>query len=270
MGCGPGHILESGVFGRLAALGHEVKVHAVDPTTQFRAEVATSFSIMAGIADEVRAARAESQFPLVLAGNCNTSVGTVSGLSPDKAGVVWFDGHADLATPQTTTTGFVDGMGLAILTGRCWEQLTQTIPGFTAIDSKHVILAGSSDIEPHEWDVLKTSDIAYLSDQILQGPHGERQLREALDRLKGDVKGVHLHVDLDVHDPNIARANHFRPPGGLSPTRLREMVSLVVGHVPVLAASITAYDPEVDRDGATLRSCMDIIETIVVHNRAHG
>jgi arginase len=214
----------------------------------------------------VRSAVADAQFPIVLAGNCNTTVGAVSGLSAQRAGVLWFDGHADLETPETTTSGFVDGMGLAILTGHCWQRLAENVPGFAAVPARHVILAGASDIESHEYALLEKSGIGYLSDAVLNGPDGEHRLGDALDRLRERVDGIHLHIDLDVHDPRIARANHFRPPGGLSPDRLHRMVGLVVRRIPVLAASITAYDPEVDPEGVTLRSCLDLLDTIAAQD----
>lgn len=267
MGRGPGRILDAGVVQRLRALGHEVEVRCMTPKVPFPAEVETAFAVMVRVAEEVRDACAGAEFPLVLAGNCNTTVGTVSGLMPRRVGCVWFDGHADFETPETTASGFIDGMGLAILTGHCWKQLANDIPGFAAIPGRDVILAGSSDVEPHEHDLLEQAGVPYLSDSALKGPHGGRQLREALDRLGHGVEGIHLHIDLDVHDPKIAQANHFRPPGGLTPERLHEMIELVVSRIPVLAAAITAYDPEVDPDGITLKSCLTLVETIAARVR---
>ena len=102
--------MRNGAVGRLEALGHEVTVGIVDPKPELPAEVATSFAVMRGIGDEVRNALAANAFPLVLAGNCNTSVGIVSGLGPRRIGVVWFDAHADFHTPESLNrTGFAGG-----------------------------------------------------------------------------------------------------------------------------------------------------------------
>jgi len=263
MGRGPGRILEAGAVARLQALGHEVEVRSVDPRPPFPAEVETAFAVMSGVAEEVRSALAEARFPIVLAGNCNTTVGAVSGLGPCRAGVVWFDGHADFETPETTTSGFIDGMGLAILTGQCWQGLARTIPGFAPVPGSDVILAGSSDVEPHERERIDASGVTYLSDRALNGGDGGSRLEAALDRMSERVEGIHLHIDLDVHDPKVARANHFRPPGGLTPARLRELTGRIVARVPVLSAAITAYDPEVDPAGVTLASCLTLLETLV-------
>lgn len=262
MGRGPGRILEGGAVQRLERLGFDVEVARVDPGPAFAAEVSTAFRLMAGVAEEVRDAIANDRFPLVLAGNCNTTVGTVSGLAPSRPGVVWFDGHADLATPETTTSGFVDGMGLAILTGHCWRAMAARVPEFSAVPGEHVVLAGSSDIEESEMSLLRQAGITYVSDNVLNGPNGERALGGALLRVAGCVDGIHLHIDLDVHDARHARANHFRPPGGLAPKRLRQMIELVVRNAPVLSTAITAYDPDVDPSGVTLDSCLNLMTVI--------
>lgn len=266
-GRGPGRILDAGAVARLQALGHAVHVVNIDPKPTFPAEVSTAFAVMAGVAEEVRRALAGGELPIVLAGNCNTTVGVVSGLSPRQAGVVWFDGHADFETPETTTSGFVDGMGLAILTGRCWQSLAASIPGFAPLPERNVILAGASDIDASERESLQNSEIVYLSDTVLAAPGKSGPLLSALADLAKRVSGIHLHIDLDVHDPRLARANHYCPPGGLTPERLGEVIREIVETVPVLSAAITAYDPDVDPQGITLESSLSLLETIASGGR---
>ncbi len=262
MGQGPGCFPTHGVAERLNALGHDVATTSIDVRSEFPAEVATAFEVMRLVADEVRHAVARREFPVILAGNCNTSVGTVSGLSPHRTGVVWFDGHADFETPESSSSGFIDGMGLAILTGHCWRTIAQSINGYRPVPEKHVILVGASDIDPLERSRLGQSQITYLSDEVLNSDDGDRMLGTALDQIGIEVDGIYLHVDLDVHDPRIARANHFRPPGGLTPQRLREAIRTTRNHSNILAASVNAYDPSVDPAGVTLESGLAIIETI--------
>ena len=163
MGRGPGRFLKEGAIERLEALGHQVSLSTVDPRPSFPAEVETSFELMRLLADEVRSASESGAFPLVLAGNCNMSVGIVSGLAPRRAGVVWFDGHADFETPESTGSGFIDGMGLAIITGHCWQPLARLISGYTPVPEERVILAGAREIDPYESDRLVSSNITYTT-----------------------------------------------------------------------------------------------------------
>jgi len=136
------------------------------------------------------------------------------------------------------------------------------VNGYRPVPEKHVILVGASDIDPLERSRLGQSQITYLSDEVLNSDDGDRMLGTALDQIGIEVDGIYLHVDLDVHDPRIARANHFRPPGGLTPQRLREAIRTTRNHSNILAASVNAYDPSVDPAGVTLESGLAIIETI--------
>jgi arginase len=103
------------------------------------------------VAERVSEATASGSFPLVLSGNCNATVGVIAGLAgasakeegAEEVGLIWFDGHADFNTPETTTSGFLDGMGLAIAVGHCWAQMVRAVPGFRPVREKNVVLIGS-------------------------------------------------------------------------------------------------------------------------------
>ena len=90
----------------------------VEATGESWNEVGASMEVVAALRDAVREIVAAGDFPLVLGGVCSSSLGVLAGLgSPPDLGVVWFDAHGDFNTPETTPTGFFDGMPLAMLTG---------------------------------------------------------------------------------------------------------------------------------------------------------
>jgi len=90
--------------GTLDSIGICIHCRTIEVPDEERAEIRTAFELMTALAGAVRAARAAGRFPLVLAGNCNTAVGTLGGLGSDAApAVLWFDAHADFNTPETTT-----------------------------------------------------------------------------------------------------------------------------------------------------------------------
>ena len=130
MGAGPEHLCAAGLEKHLAAQGHQVDSEVIEPASRdWRAEVQTSFELMRAVAKHVRAARTARRFPVVLSGNCLAAVGVIAGLGPGT-GVIWIDAHGDFNTPQTTTSGFLDGMTLATATGQCWGELAHSIEGF--------------------------------------------------------------------------------------------------------------------------------------------
>ncbi|CAA9467990.1 MAG: Arginase [uncultured Rubrobacteraceae bacterium] len=253
MGAGPDHLMNNGLHEMLGPaarpyLSFVQVLTEVDPP----AEVATAFELDRLVAVQVREALAEGEFPLVLSGNCNTAVGTISGLGTGDLGVVWFDAHADFNTPETTSTGFTDGMGLAVAVGHCWSKMARAVPGFAPVAERNVVLAGVRAVETSEEERLAASEISVVgADRI--GPEGSSTFEAALDGLKSRVGRVYVHLDLDVLDPEKAgKANQFAPEGGLSAEDLESALGVVRERFAVAAAGIASYDPAFDADGCVL------------------
>jgi arginase len=253
MGAGPDYLMEGGLPEMLSSTERPSLFFAhVLPEIDPPAEVATAFELDRLVAEQVRGAVAGGEFPLVLSGNCNTAVGTIAGLDASDLGVVWFDAHADFNTPETTTTGFTDGMGLAVAVGHCWKEMARGVPGFSAVPERDVVLAGVRAMEPAEQRRLAASNVSVVGvDRV--GMEAPGTLDVALDGLKSRVGRVYVHLDLDVLDPEKAgKANEFAPAGGLSAEDLKTALGVVRERFAVAAAGIASYDPAFDPDGRVL------------------
>src|SRR4029450_3386719 len=130
MGAGPLYLLKSGLAVRLEEEGHQVTIRSIDLPPDFRVtEIASAFELSAALAGGVAEAAKIGSFPLVLSGNCGpAALGCVGGLR-SRIKIFWFDAHGDFNTPETTRSGFLDGMALATVTGRCWSGLAGGVPG---------------------------------------------------------------------------------------------------------------------------------------------
>jgi len=244
MGAGAGALArDEGLRAALAAAGCAVTGETIPPVDETRPEVARIFELDRRLASRVAAAQTAGAFPLVLAGNCVSSLGTAAGAG--ARGVVWLDAHADFDTPEDNLSGFTDVMALAMLTGSGWRALRETIPGFRAVAEEDVVLAGVRDLEPYQRERLKASAV-----RTVPGAFDRAALGEALDRLHESVTRVYLHVDLDVHDAGSGRANAYAAHGGPSAAAVLDAVDAVFDRFDVAAAALTAYDPEADADGA--------------------
>ena len=131
MGRGPARLLAGGLAERLGRAGHDISVDegtvdVPDPPV----EPGSTFSVLRELAPQVRSAVESGSLPLVLAGQCMSSLATSAGLGGQDLGVVWFDAHGDVNTPETSPSGFLDGMAISSLVGRCWKELSATIDGF--------------------------------------------------------------------------------------------------------------------------------------------
>lgn len=129
----------------------------------FATEGTVAFDLARRISHLVAEARAEEAFPLVVAGNCISSLGTVAGMGGTRRAVVWLDAHPDFNTPDTTSTAFLDGMGTAILAGEAWTVAARTIPHFQPVDRDHLLFIGTRDIDPEEAVRLSDPPVAVFS-----------------------------------------------------------------------------------------------------------
>ncbi|SFQ50955.1 arginase [Amycolatopsis arida] len=259
MGAGPGHLLDHGLLDRA---GPGARAETVRPADGFAGEIASAFRVQAALAERVRAVRAGGRAPLVLAGNCNTTVGVVAGLRDpdvDHLGVVWFDAHGDFNTPETSTSGFLDGMGLAVLTGDCWRPMAASVPGFRPLPERHVVLAGIRDVDAAERDRIERSALHVLPPDRVN----RAGMAAALTGLPATVRRIHLHLDLDVHDRDtVGRANPFAVPGGPDAAGVRDAVAAVAAAHPVVSATISAYDPAADPADRLRSVALDLAEQV--------
>jgi arginase len=179
----------------------------------------------------------------------------VSGCGAENSGIVWFDGHGEATTPETTRSGFLDGMPISILVGRAWQTLAKSVPGFTPISGNRIVLFGARDLEAAETTLLKEAGVRQMATVA--------QLKRSLSAMARDTKSVYVHVDLDVLDPSAARSNQWTPPNGISLEVLIQAIREVKKHSTIAALGIGSYDPEVDRDGRALAAAVAVTEAVL-------
>jgi arginase len=211
-------------------------VPAVDPS---QPEVRRTIELDLRLGERVRAAVSAGAFPLVLAGNCNSCLGTVGGVGSAGLGVVWFDAHADFDTPEDNVSGFFDVMALSTLTGSAWRAQRAKVCA-EPVSEERVVLAAVRDLEPYQRERIDRS-------RLLLAPGRLEGFEAALDALP--ASRVYLHLDLDALDVSEGRANEYAAPGGPSLDAYLAAVDAVFDRFEVAAAALTAYDPAADEDG---------------------
>ena len=256
MGAGPEHLRAAGLEARLTEQGHEVDVQSIETSMKWQAEVQTSFELMRSVAEHVRTARAAGRFPIVLSGNCLAAVGVVAGLGP-QTGVLWVDAHGDFNTPQTTMSGFLDGMTLATATGRCWVELARSIEGFEPVADKAVLMFGTRDLDPGEGPALTRSGIVRLS---ADAPVAE--IETALQNVAPAIEKFYLHLDMDALDPSEGRANGYAARGGFTTEKLQTLLAAIADNLPVQALTIASYDPSYDNEGTVCAAALRSVATV--------
>jgi arginase len=255
MGRGPERIFEAGLKDLFSRLGIEFDSEEVAPEHPFPAEINSAFQLAGKISQRVRACHEAGIFPVVLSGNCNAAIGTVSGLDTENTGIVWFDGHGEATTPETTSSGFLDGMPISVLLGRAWQTLAKTVPGFSPIPGNRIVLFGARDLEAVEATLLEDAGVQQMATV--------EQLKKVLPGLAKKVEKIYVHVDLDVLDPSVARSNQWTPPDGISLETLIQAIREVKNHATIAALGIASFDPEADRDGKALAAAVLVAESVL-------
>ncbi|HJQ35522.1 MAG TPA: arginase family protein [Thermoanaerobaculia bacterium] len=224
-------------------LAQELGVDAeeIAPAGTFPREITTAFELNRALATRVREA---NDFPVVLSGNCGSAIGAAAGLGTERLAVLWFDAHGDYNTPDTSDSGFLDGMCLSILTGRSFHNLAKTIPGFTPVPPSRTIQVGSRDYSPGEREALVADGVRMTPD--FDGIDADRLL---------------VHVDLDVIDPQFGRANHFAVGGGLSADDVLRVIEKAP--FPIAGLVIASYDPACDPEGSIAAIAARIVRAVV-------
>jgi arginase len=178
------------------------------------------------VADAVaRAAR-----PLVLSGDCPTARAAAAGLQRrhDDLAVLWLDAHGDFNTPAISTSGYVGGMALAMLTGRTPELFGEAL-GLRPIADTSVVLADARDLDPAERDALTASGVR----RVPADPAAIASALVALGR-----RPVYLHLDVDVIDGTQLPGARFPSGPGPSLSQIEECLTAACASADVAGACI--------------------------------
>jgi arginase len=204
------------------------------------------------IADFVAGAIARGERPVSIAGDCCTAIGVLAGLQ--RAGLdpllIWLDAHGDFNTWETTPSGFLGGMPLAMLVGRGEQTLVQ-VAGLLPLSESQVILTDGRDLDPGERQALAGSDVIHLADSCSLLEH------TAYDR------PVHIHFDTDIIDPNDAPAMSYPAPGGPTAVDLQAIFRALAIKGQITAVSMSTWNPELDADGRSQAVCMQLLHTLI-------
>jgi arginase len=255
LGAGP-LILQKGLARNLSVGKHEVREAELSVDVSFPTEIATGFEVARRVAACISQTKEQQEFPIVFAGNCNAAaLGILSGLTGEE-GIFWFDAHGDFNTPETSSSGFLDGMALSMATGNCWTALTASIPGYHPMPEEKILLVGGHDLDTLEESRLRASSITVISPETLRRNSGDLTFFPT-------VTSVYLHVDLDILDPTFVKANAYAAPGGLFPDDLFSVISLIKKNHSISAIAFTSYDPSMDPEHKVQNVINEIVKIVI-------
>jgi arginase len=264
----PAALRQAGLLGALRETGLEVEDlgdlpvvrFTPDPTNRKRQSLSQVVKVARQVADAVVAAVERDLLPLVIGGDCTITLGVVGGMlrrQPDL-GLLYFDGDADLTTPETTHSGIFDSMGVAHMIGEGAPELAHLGPRFPLLPQDRIALFGFQpyEIEPAESRLLEKSAMSQYPVTSM-GDRPVELAREALAGLEERAKAIAVHFDVDVMDSaEIPLANwpHY---DALSFGDAMHCLSVFVGTSKLAALVVTEINPDHDPDGLLVRQFID-------------
>lgn len=267
VGAGPSHLERRGIVDAISKHGISLYVIEVQPVQdEFEGDIARSFEVIRRTSELVRQAHERGSFPIILAGNCSSSVGVMAGNSikvratGKEAACIWFDAHDDFNTPDTMTSGYFDSMAVAMLGNLCFKSLLATVPDYTPLDLKRLIHVGMRDVNDIERQHVKDHDLSVVWGNAEKDVDFTRRLGVYSYMQQKDVnferemdlymrqKGLRsqpimIHVDVDSLDTSEGQANRFAAPGGLLKGDLENSLALIAGEAVPLSLTIASFDP---------------------------
>ena len=264
---GPSAIRVAGLEARLEALGHHVtdagniRVEVVETRAEgnrkarYLREIARTCT---RTGEAVAKALDEGATPLVLGGDHSLAAGSVSGVAEhfrkcgEKIGLLWFDAHSDINTPETSTSGNVHGMPLAALLGLGPEALS-SIYGFSPkIAPENAVLIGVRDIDAAERENIRRAGMAEVYTMRDIDERGMRTVMEEALRAAGrGTAGYHVSLDMDWIDPEDAPGLGTPVRGGATYREAHLAMEIVADHGRMVSFEIVEVNPVIDEHNRT-------------------
>jgi arginase len=267
---GPSAIRYAGLEERLRSLGLAVddrgNVETVEPEAtaltderaRYLPEILESCARVGAL---VAGAAAAGEVPLVLGGDHSVALGTLAGLARHAGapgGVLWLDAHGDLNTPATSPTGNVHGMPLAAALGLAGGGFSHPGLQLPAVDPERTVLVGVRSLDGAERTLLRDSGIRVLTMSEIDRIGIERAVEEAIDRLRG-APFVHVSLDLDVLDPDVAPGVGTPVRGGLTYREAHLALELVAESGVAGSLEVVEVNPILDRENTTASLAVELI-----------
>ncbi len=208
----------------------------------------------------------DSEFVFLLGGECSIVVGSLAGLSETfkgKPGLLWLDSHGDFNTPETSPSGYIGGMCLAMACGR-GPTLGDVIENRRPLVSEESLVhVGSRALDPPEVAAFNSSPAKLFTSQQVRKSGAGDVAREASRHLENRSDWIVCHVDVDVIDPSLVPAVSYPAPGGLTVEEVAAIVRSAMGTGKVKAVELTAYNPSKDKGRASAEVICGLMKNIL-------
>ncbi|MGG1546605.1 arginase [Bacillus paralicheniformis] len=218
----------------------------------------------AKLAETVDKIVASGAFPLVLGGDHSIAIGTLAGLMKhyQNLGVIWYDAHADLNTKETSPSGNIHGMPLAISLGIGHEGLTGIYGKETKIKAENIVIIGARSLDDGEKELIRDKGIKVYTMHEIDRLGMTMVMEETINYLRGRTDGVHLSLDLDALDPNDAPGVGTPVAGGISYRESHLAMEMLEESKLITSAEFVEVNPILDEKNRTAEAAVALMGSL--------
>jgi len=207
----------------------------------------------------------KNNFPISLGGD--HSIAIASSLASIKKhknlGIIWVDAHGDYNTFETTITGNIHGLPLAVIDNYEKEELALFHQG-NFYNPKNTVIVGGRDIDPLEKVNLNDAGVTIFTTEDIKQKGAKTIMEEAIKIASNNTNGIHISYDLDVIDPNICKGVSVKAKDGLNEQEAYEIMDTIITHKDKLKSfDLVEFNPLNDTDNKTLEITLNLLNKLI-------
>ncbi len=271
---GPSAIRVAGLADELAALGHtiedggDVTVRIPETESVGRNDLRFKGPILDActrVMQMVTAAHARAGVPLVLGGDHSLSIGSVAGTARyfaargERIGVIWLDAHGDFNTPETTPSGNIHGMSLAVCAGLGEADLVNLGGEAPMVQPENIVVVSARDLDEGERNNLRRSGVSVYTMRRIDELGMRRVMEEAIALASRGTAGVHVSLDLDAVDPEFAPGTGTPVMGGISYREAHLAMEMIGDQATLVSMDVVEVNPVLDFHNRTAELAVELV-----------
>lgn len=271
---GPEAIRIAGIVKRLEAIGYQVDDRGNIPVDR-REAITVEGSNLKNLneiekvnrllCEEVFQVMGEGMIPVVLGGDHSIAIGTIFGVLRHKKnlGVIWFDAHGDINTPETSPSGNIHGMPVAVLLGIGHESLTSIGGEGPFLKRENIVYVGSRDLDAGERKAMKEQGIKVFTMYEIDDLGIKKVMEEAI-KIAGDgTDGIHVSFDLDAMDPEVAPGTGTKVPGGMGYRETHYALEMIAKSEKLVSVEFVEVNPLLDTENSTAKATVALAGSLL-------
>lgn len=271
---GPSAVRIASLQEKLEKLGHKVvdrgnvevrgreSLNEGTGNAKYAVEIA---KVLKGLSDLTYQSLKEGSTPLVLGGDHSLSMGSVAGIAKfyrekkQSIGMIWFDAHADINTPDTSPSGNVHGMPVAHLLGLGNKDLLSIVDFQPVLDKTKVVLVGLRDLDPGERETIRQLGVTCFTMREIDEMGMKAVMEAAIKVASKDTAGIHVSCDMDWIDPTYAPGVGTSVRGGGSYRESHLCMEMIADTGKMISVEVTEVNPVLDRENRTAELAVEML-----------